>query len=131
VNCLQNAFGYGTRPRATVAQGSWPVAICVSVVQMKPVHMFELDDDIKVMMVQQLTEFSMEGCISWCVNGMPASLPMESKRPLLLSPEQSLNRFHLNNPHNYITDLVMILQPSLPSLTPTTQVVGNYTLINN
>jgi hypothetical protein len=30
-----------------------------------------------------------------------------------------------------MSDMDVSLQPSLPSLTPTTQVVGNYTLINN
>jgi hypothetical protein len=49
---------------------------------MKPVHVFELDDDIKASTVQwfrqQLREFSMEGCISQCVSGMPASLLMET-----------------------------------------------------
>jgi hypothetical protein len=46
---------------------------------MKPVHMFELDDDIKATIVhwfqQQLREFS-EGCISQYVNEVLVSLFM-------------------------------------------------------
>jgi hypothetical protein len=49
---------------------------------MKPVHMFELDDDMKATTVQwfqqQLREFSVEGCISQHVNVMPASLLTET-----------------------------------------------------